>query len=150
MSAPEIPVDLGRKFSKIDAEIAEHHAAVAKLGRDKIAHAKNAIFTCGYCKKRAPLARWEFIQEHWYERPHSCTEGSSWNFSEKHLCHVICPQCRAENYIPTHAERDKILFLLVAHKLDPEAIFAVTWDRFGAAREKRADRRKREQAMHND
>lgn len=149
MTTLDVPVNLSRKFLKIDKEIAEHHAAIAKLNRDKIAHAKNAIFTCGWCKKRVPLERCDFIQEHWYERPHSCNEGGSWNNSEVGLSHIVCPLCHAENYVYTHAEREKILFLLVTQKLDPEAIFAVIWDRFGKNRVpvKRAERHERERAL---
>lgn len=137
MTMVDVPVNLARKLAKIDAEVAAHKAEITRLGRDKIAQAKNTIFTCGSCKKRVPFARCDFIQEHWYERPHSCNEGGSWNNSEVGFCHILCPLCLEENYIYTHTDREKILFLLAVHKLDPEAIFAVMWDRFGAGREKR-------------
>lgn len=47
---------------------------------------------CPNCKKSSPLKDWGFVQTHWYERPHSCSEGATWCANKDiKQCLIICP-----------------------------------------------------------
>jgi hypothetical protein len=45
---------------------------------------------CCACHAKFPIATQEYIQTHWYTRPHGCTEGDYWNRGEANW---ICPGC---------------------------------------------------------
>lgn len=54
---------------------------------------------CPNCKKSSPLKDWGFVQTHWYESPHGCTEGDTW-WADKDIkqCLIVCPNiCAGKN-----------------------------------------------------
>ncbi len=86
----------------IERELKSLEAEKATLLNSKLIAVGRSFIRCISCKKASQLSRWIFIQDHWYERPYSCTGGDMWHASKTELCHIICPNCNTENYIYNH------------------------------------------------
>src|SRR3989338_3214362 len=93
-----------RRLTTLDSEKKDLlNAKLTAIGR--------RIIRCISCKKSSQLRLWTFIQDHWYERPYSCSGGDTWHTSKTELCHIVCPKCDTENYIYNHPQREKIINL---------------------------------------
>lgn len=79
-------------------ELEREHARVEKellALRQEIAVARGRkTVQCNHCKKRTPVKRLTYIQEHYYVEPYGCTGGDYWKQSEGRF---LCPFCNYEN-----------------------------------------------------
>ncbi|MBI5742502.1 MAG: hypothetical protein HZA25_01525 [Candidatus Niyogibacteria bacterium] len=110
----------------------ERQSAIAeeykKLAAEKEALHGRLGIVCPHCKKRAGIAAFTFIQEHWYTAPYSCTGGDFWNQSKPEVCSLICPHCAGELYIYNLPEREDIV--AVVEKVSPKSFFKEYKERY--------------------
>lgn len=52
------------------------------------------IVRCGGCKQAFEVRELEYVQTHWYERPHGCMGGDNWWEGEGQW---VCPHCGSTN-----------------------------------------------------
>lgn len=69
------------------------------------------------CRAAFEVRELEYIQTHWYVRPHGCTEGDYWNHGEGQW---VCPSCGHRNrlYNQPDVEKMKPLFKSVKDTYD--------------------------------
>ena len=106
----------------------EREIDILKAQRDRIKArqlqaVRGSFISCTRCQRRSRLSSWTFIQKMWYTPPEGCTGGDHWNRSETRLCYMICPKCRAEEYIYTHPQRKKIVRLADDHNFSKDQLF---------------------------
>lgn len=84
---------------------------------------RNSLIRCMMCSRRSRLSSWVFIQDQWYVRPYSCTDGDYWSPSATEVCHIVCPKCSKENYLYNHSQRDRIVELIDSHQFAKTDLF---------------------------
>ena len=114
------------KLATVDRKLEFHAKERERLDASKIKTIKSYIILCTACTKDAKMLDWKFIQNHWYEGPHGCTEGAEWYPSQTEVCHIVCPHCHAKLYIYTHPQKKEILKLVESIKpLNESDLFSV-------------------------
>ena len=99
-------------LNAVDEQINARNKKRERLIALKIEKIKSFVILCTSCAKRSKMFEWTFIQNHWYERPHGCTEGAEWWPNETETCHIVCPHCHAKLYIYTHPQKNDIVKLV--------------------------------------
>ncbi len=120
------------KLVIVDGKLEFHAKECERLAALRIKTIKNYIILCTTCAKDAKMLDWKFIQDHWYERPHGCTEGAEWYPSRTEVCHIVCPHCHAKLYIYAHPQKKDIVKLVESIKpLSESDLFSVVENEFG-------------------
>jgi len=121
-----------REREALAAQIAPLNTALAELAEREFELIKMGVrLKCRECGKTSSLGRWDFVQNHWYAQPYSCTGGDYWNANKTETCHIACPNCRQMNYIYNHPMRDNLVELHKRFNFRFTALFAQVWDRHG-------------------
>lgn len=82
------------EISKREREIAEE---VRRLNDEKDEICRRKMWHCYACGRKTQVSKITIIQDHWYVRPSSCSEGDYWNTSDEVF--VPCPKCNTINRI---------------------------------------------------
>lgn len=121
-----------REREALAAQIAPLNTALAESREREFALFKTGMrLKCQECSKTSSLGEWDFVQDHWYVRPHGCTGGDYWKSHEVQTCHIVCPKCRKMNYIYNHPARERLVELSNIFGLRFTKLFAQVWDKHG-------------------
>lgn len=120
------------KLEKVQRALEKLDKEKEEALRKKLQVIRRQLVDCKKCGKKSQLGTWSFIQEHWYELPHSCTGGDNWWPSETRLCNIICPKCGQQNYIFNHPRGKEIVELIdeQASEFSKQKIFKRVGDRY--------------------
>ena len=121
------------RLEAIDLKRENLLGAELALAQEEIDTVKLTRLTCTECKKTSRLAKWDYVQGHWYEGPWGCTGGDTWHSSKTEVCHLACPHCRQMNYIYNHPDRTKIVELCERVASRFSQVFTNVWDKHGDA-----------------
>jgi len=92
--------ELKTKLAKLDAAAATKTSRVAVICESNQAHGTG-------CGAGFYIDELEYIQTHWYERPHGCTGGDNWHSGEGNF---ICPKCGHRNRFLNRQDIEKMKY----------------------------------------
>jgi phage FluMu protein Com len=81
--------------------------------QDRLAEYRSKrLLRCPHCKAASQVKGWTLCEVQFYVRPHGCTGGDHWQFSEPPDFELTCPKCKKTSEFHEHID-DKDAYALV-------------------------------------
>ncbi|OGZ13622.1 MAG: hypothetical protein A2942_04735 [Candidatus Lloydbacteria bacterium RIFCSPLOWO2_01_FULL_50_20] len=119
------------KLAVLNRELDALKAKEKLVRKGKLEIFRRKLLCCLHCKKTRQLLRWDFVQDHWYEKPWSCNGGDTWHMTETKCCHIVCPECNTMNYVYNHPKMAVIVLARDTEHFSSEELFARVFDQHG-------------------